>query len=516
MSVDSNTSQDYAELMFRNPIIPGFNPDPSICKVGDTFYLVTSTFEYFPGITIWESTDLVNWSYCDSVLKTLETLDLDRSPDSLGLYAPTIRHHDGRFFVVNTNKYLKFNFVVSSESIHGPWTKPAFIYKMGIDPSLYFTEDGKCFYTSNGEIDPYTKSRGIFGAFINPLTGEMLEEFRPIAESCGGHSTEAPHIYRRNGWYYLILAEGGTGSGHHVCALRSKDIHGPYEKCPHNPILSHAERKGHAIQCTGHADLLELDDGRWIAVFLGTRRNTAIPATTLGRETFLAPVTWTDDGWPIIGNNTQLELEMDDILPASQKLEKALTVDFRNDISEYPLLKLRVPKESCYIQDKEKRKLRLVGENDINTALGHPTMLALRQTSFTSTFTTELEIHSLEGTAGSVAWLRTDYHYRLALKMKDNLLTCRLIRHVHDFEAVTAEQTLDISAQDSVELTIKTTPESYSFFVNGTMIDSCSYAGLTTSCALGNCFTGTLLGIYAEHGNAVFLDGMKMERSESI
>ncbi|MBQ3830424.1 MAG: family 43 glycosylhydrolase, partial [Spirochaetales bacterium] len=122
--------------MFRNPIITGFNPDPSICFANGTYYIVTSTFEYFPGVSIWESKDLVNWSYCDSVLKTERHLNLDRSPDSLGLYAATLRHHNGRFYMVTTNKYLKFNFVVSAENIHGPWTEPAEIWKTGIDPSL--------------------------------------------------------------------------------------------------------------------------------------------------------------------------------------------------------------------------------------------------------------------------------------------------------------------------------------------------------------------------------------------
>ena len=499
--------------MYRNPIISGFNPDPSICYVDGHYYIVTSTFEYFPGVTIWESTDLVNWSYCDSVLKTPETLDLDKSPDSLGLYAATIRHHDGRFYVVTTNKYLKFNFVVSSESIHGPWTAPAFIWKTGIDPSLFFTEDGRCFYTSNGETDPYTKARGIFGAFIDPSSGKMLEEFRPIAESCGGHSTEAPHIYFRGGYYYLIIAEGGTGMGHHVCALRSRDIHGPYEKCPYNPILSHAERKGHEIQCIGHADLLELSDGRWIAVFLGTRRNTTVPATTLGREYFLAPVTWTEDGWPIIGNDGKIEIEMEDILPVRQKEQNTLFVDFGKNLSDFPLLKVRAPKNDCYILHNNAKKLILVGEEDINTPLGHPSLLTLRQNSFNCTFKATLDIITLEGTAGIAAWLRTDYHYRLGITKKGGKLSCALTRHVHDFEAKTAELELDANGASSVTLTMVIRPESYSFHVNGTPVDTCSYAGLTTSCVLGNCFTGTLLGIYAEHGKATFLNGITLEKN---
>jgi len=500
--------------MYRNPIIPGFNPDPSICYVDGHFYIVTSTFEYFPGVTIWESTDLVNWSYCDSVLKTQGTLDLDRSPDSLGLYAATIRHHDGRFYVVTTNKYLKFNFVVSSESIHGPWTDPSFICKTGIDPSLFFTDDGRCFYTSNGEIDPHTNARGIFGAFIDPLTGKMLEDFRPIAGSCGGHSTEAPHIYFRNGYYYLIIAEGGTGIGHHVCVLRSKDIHGPYEQNPDNPILSHVSRKGHPIQCTGHADLLELPDGRWIAVFLATRKNTNVPLTTLGRETFLAPVSWADDGWPVIGDNGYVELEMPDIVPSEQHDNTGIYVDFKKELSDFPVLKIRVPKENCYLQEKSAATITLIGDRRLETPLGHPTMMAVRQSDFNCIFTARLDLGSLSGTAGVCTWLQTNYHARMGISKTGGHVAASVYRHIHDLGATTREIQLEsCRADETIELRIVATREFYEFYAADTLVDRISYAGLTTGCTCGNCFTGTLFGIYSEEGDARFLDGLKVELS---
>lgn len=500
--------------MFRNPIITGFNPDPSICFANGTYYIVTSTFEYFPGVSIWESKDLVNWSYCDSVLKTERHLNLDRSPDSLGLYAATLRHHNGRFYMVTTNKYLKFNFVVSAENIHGPWTEPAEIWKTGIDPSLFFTEDGRCFYTSNGEIDPYTKSRGIFGAFINPDTGEMLEPFRPISAGCGGSSTEAPHIYFRKGWYYLILAEGGTGMGHHVCALRSRDIHGPYEQCPFNPVLSHASRKGHDIQCTGHADLIDIGDDRWIAVFLATRRNTSVPLTTLGRETFMAPVTWTQDGWPVIGDSGHVELEMTDIVPVLQRKKDSLFVDFKKDLSSYPVLRLRVPKDDCYIQDTEAGRMTLDGQDRLETALGHPTMLLVRQPEFSTVLSAKLDLKTLEGTAGVSAWLQTNYHARLEISRRNGKTIASVYRHIHDFGAFSAQKEI-IGCKDSIELRIVTTRENYEFYAADILIDRISYAGLTTGCTCGNCFTGTLLGIFSQEGKAVFLDGIRVEETET-
>ncbi len=495
--------------MYRNPVIPGFAPDPSICFHDGTYYLVTSTFEFFPGVTIWESRDLMNWSYCDSVLKTERHLDLDRSPDSLGLYAATIRHHGGRFYMVTTNKYLKFNFVVSSEDIHGPWTEPKLIWKTGIDPSLFFTDDGRCFYTSNGETDPYTKSRGIFGAFIDPDTGKMLEDFRVLAESCGGTSTEAPHIYYRQGWYYLIIAEGGTGVGHHVCVLRSKDIHGPYEQYKNNPILSHANRKGHDIQCTGHADLIDLGGDKWVAVFLATRKNTNVPLTTIGRETFMAPVTWTEDGWPIIGEKGLVELEMPDVVDARQRIIKRMDVDFRKELSSYPLLRLRVPKDDCYIQDRKEGTLTLKGEEELDTPLGHPTMLLLRQTSFNQTYKAVLETDSLEGKAGVVIWLQTNYHCNLSIGKENGRLRATVIQHIHDLKAERAS--VELGNEKTLALEVVATNESYEFKVNGKTVDCISYAGLTTGCTCGNCFTGTMFGVFAENGYATFRSGLKLE-----
>ena len=221
-------------------------------------------------------------------------------------------------------------------------------------------------------------------------------------------------------------------------------------------------------------------------------------------------MTWTDGGWPIIGNNGYVELEMEDILPATQKPISELFVDFGRNLENYPLLKLRVPKNDCFIQKNYARKLILVGEEDINTPLGHPTLLAVRQSSFDCIFKAELELSSLEGKAGITAWLRTDYHYRLEIRRNGNSIICSLFRHVHDFEAKTAELILDAKNTSSVRLTMDIKPESYSFLVNDTLVDSCSYAGLTTTCALGNCFTGTLLGIYAEHGKATFVEGMRL------
>ncbi len=487
--------------MYRNPILPGFCPDPSICYAEGTYYIVTSTFEFFPGVTIWESKDLASWKYCSSVLTRTDQLDLDRSKNSQGLYAATIRYNKGRFYMVTTNKYTHENFICHTDDIHGQWSETSFVYRTGIDPSLLFLEDGRCFYCSNETIDGV--NRGIIGAFIDPDTGVLQEEMRVLTKGCGGHSTEGPHIYYIDGYYYLLIAEGGTGSGHHVCMLRSKDIHGPYEENPSNPILSHVDRKGHPIQCTGHADLLQRPDGSWIAVFLAVRK-PKIRNYHLGRETFLAPVTW-KDGWPVIGNDGQVELEMD-IPGVEGSFVGDYSVDFRKDYRSYPYLKVRVPNDECYIQDTMLGTLTLVGKKPISAPLSHPTLLGFRQRGFYDTFTATLFRQSKRSTAGIAVYLNSDYHYKIAVKEDSEVCVISLVRHVHDFEAVT--ETMIIPSLYPLTLQIKATPEKYYFYVDGKLLGKAATAGVAPNMTMNGAFTGVLFAIYAEKGRALFSKGL--------
>ena len=221
--------------MIHNPIIRGFNPDPSIAFDGERYIIAVSTFEYYPGIALYTSEDLSDWRYETSVMTDANGFSLEGVKNSSGLYAATIRFHNGRYYMVTTNKNGLGNFVSHSESLSGPWSKPFPIYPEGIDPSLCFLKDGRCFYTQNGKW-------GIYGAFINPDNGSLEEPLRKISPGLSGYATEAPHIYEKDGLYYLIFAEGGTEYGHHEIAGRAEDIYGPY-KLMQKPILSHTERR---------------------------------------------------------------------------------------------------------------------------------------------------------------------------------------------------------------------------------------------------------------------------------
>jgi beta-xylosidase len=280
-----------------NPIIPGFYPDPSVCRAGDDYYLVTSSFEYFPGVPLFHSRDLVEWEQVGNVLDRTGQLDVapGRGGASAGIYAPTIRYHDGEYWMVTTNRetLMDGHLIVRASDPAGPWSDPVYTTgAIGIDPDLAWDEAGTCYLT-------WSFPGGISQAVIVPSTGKVLTEPKIIWPGTGLAHTEAPHLIRRGAWWYLLVAEGGTGPGHGVCVARSDSPSGPWEPHPANPILSHRST-GHPVQNTGHGDLVELPDGSWAMVHLGTRPRGSFPeAHVNGRETFLVGVDWVDD-WPVV------------------------------------------------------------------------------------------------------------------------------------------------------------------------------------------------------------------------
>ena len=275
---------------YHNPVIPGFHPDPSICRVGGDYYLVCSSFEYFPGVPVFHSRDLVNWRQIGNVLDRPSQLDLPAGAGSSGgIYAPTLRHHDGRFWMITTNVNGTGQLVVTSTDPAGPWSDPTPIDLPRIDPDLAWDDDGTCWCTTSG----------VQTARIDPETGTVLEGPLPVWSGTGMQHPEAPHLYRIGDWWYLMVAEGGTHLGHCVSIARARSPRGPYEAAPNNPILSHRS-SDRPVQATGHADLVQAADGSWWMVLLGIRPRGSFPGWhVLGRETFLAPVQWVD-GWPVV------------------------------------------------------------------------------------------------------------------------------------------------------------------------------------------------------------------------
>lgn len=315
----SNQTSSTQNKGFCNPILAGFYPDPSICRVGSDYYLVTSTFSYFPGIPIFQSKNLTDWKLIGHVMDRPEQLNLDGLGVSRGIFAPSIRYNNGVYYVTCTLVDRGGNFVVTAQSPAGPWSNPVWLPEIkGIDPSLFFDEDGKAYLLHNSippENKPlYDGHRTIRMHAFDTRSLQVIGEERILVN--GGVDItrkpvwiEGPHMFKKDGYYFLIAAEGGTGDQHSEVVFRSKSVDGPYIPFDRNPILTQRNldpKRVFPITSTGHADFVQTENGSWWAVFLGCRpyRPYDQGYYNTGRETFLAPVKWRD-GWPIINPDFQ-------------------------------------------------------------------------------------------------------------------------------------------------------------------------------------------------------------------
>ena len=308
---------------YANPVIPGCHPDPSVCRVGDDYYLACSSFEYFPGVPIFHSRDLVNWTQIGNVLTRPSQLRMSAgTPSSGGVYAPTLRHHRGRFWLATTTIPHGGNLLVTADDPAGPWSDPIHLSGVpSIDPDLAWDDEGNCWCTVAG-IDQVR---------IDPDTGRALSRPRRVWSGTPGvQFPEAPHLYRIGRLWYLLIAEGGTERGHGVSVARGPTPQGPFEPCPNNPILSHRSTD-HPVQNTGHGDLVQASDGSWWLIFLGVRPRGGTPGWhVLGREIFLAPVSWVD-GWPVVG-------PVDLVAPAPDLPSPPTATPFTRDDFDAPTL----------------------------------------------------------------------------------------------------------------------------------------------------------------------------------
>jgi xylan 1,4-beta-xylosidase len=356
---------------FRNPVIPGFHPDPSVCRVGDAYFLATSSFTYFPGVPIFRSTDLVHWTQLGNALDRPSQLDLSATAASAsqGVFAPTIRHHGGRFWMITTVSSAKglATFFVTAADAAGPWSDPIRVDVPGIDPDLAWDDEGRCWVH-------FSVGRRILRCRIDDATGQVLEPPAKTWSGTGLQYPEAPHLFRRGGAWYLLIAEGGTERGHAVSIARGPSPVGPWEGCPANPILSHRST-ARPIQNTGHADLVEAVDGSWWMVLLGIRPRGMTPGFhVLGRETFLVPVEW-EGGWPVAG---RLELEMPASPPGDRAFEPPPERDDFDAASLAPLwISVRRPLGDAASLAERPGWLTLHGGDDLDAAA--PVFVARRQ-----------------------------------------------------------------------------------------------------------------------------------------
>lgn len=485
-------------MIFHNPIIKGFHPDPSVCFDGQDFYLVTSTFEFFPGVPVFKSQNLVNWELIGHALSDATQCDLHAAACSGGIYAPTIRYHEGVYYMVTTNVSNGGHLIVHTKDPSATWSQPVFVDQDGIDPSLLF-DDGKVYFVSTLM---YEGRQAIGMCEIDPFTGEKYTETKIISYGNGGKYPEAPHLYKLNGMYYLMLAEGGTEYGHMVTMSRSTSPYGPFEPCPHNPILSHRNEQSGDIQCTGHADIVEDANGNWWMVCLGVRP-LGIMLHNLGRETFLAPLQWID-GWPHVGNNGRIALTMDAPLPSSST---ATSTDFFDDF-ESSLLKpqwtfIRNPDLTRYLSLQ--RGICLKG-NNVGLDDPNPTFIGIRQTEFCTHTCVKMDTPDINVTAGLTAYYNAFYYYALRITNEDGCLFAELEKHLHDEKIIKNRIRLD--ATDHLTLHLYSDREYYRFAVETDagviQVGQGSTAGLSTEGTMMMTFTGVFIGLYAEKGHAVF------------
>ncbi|WP_372661824.1 glycoside hydrolase family 43 protein [Cohnella sp.] len=484
---------------YRNPVIPGLHPDPSVCRAGEDYYLVTSSFEYFPGVPLFHSKDLVNWRQIGHCLSRPGQLDLGEVPSSCGIYAPTIRFHNGTFYMATTNVTKGGNFIVHTDDPLGEWSDPIWVDHPGIDPDLFFDEDGTVYFTSSS-------NNGTAQSRIDLKTGKRLSELTFLWNGTGGQYPEAPHLYRIGEWYYLLIAEGGTEYGHMATIARSKRPDGPFESCPHNPILTHRSRHN-SIQSTGHADFVQAPDGSWWTVFLGVRPASYPNKHHLGRETFLAPVTWTEDGWPVVGENGTVS----ETMPAgSLALQPVATPPVRDSFDGPALAPqwnfLRSPDPDNWSLAERASCLTLHGSPETLNDAGSPAFVGRRQQHFdcrASAFLTFAPQRDGEE-AGITVFMNQKFHYEIAVTRiaGERKIICR--RRIGSMWKVENEAPW---SADSVVLTVKADKEQYAFGFSGGDGDGepfwfgrgeCSQ--LSTEVAGG--FTGVFIAMYAT-GNGI-------------
>lgn len=411
----------------RNPVLRGFNPDPSICRVGDDYYLATSTFEWLPGVALYHSRDLRSWRSIGHALTEPRHANLLGVDNSSGLWAPSLSFAEGRFWLIYTVvrtrvgpfKDLK-NFLVTAPSIEGPWSDPAFLNASGFDPSLFHDDDGRKWLV-NMRWD-FRKGKPRFGGIelqeYSPAEGRLLGEPRTILRK--DRLIEGPNLYKRDGTYYLMLAEGGTGWNHGIAMARSRSVEGPYELDPQDSVMTTRHDLVHPLQKAGHGELMEDKDGQWWLAHLASRPLAPERRCVLGRETCLQRVVWTDDGWLRLASGGILP-ELEVALPESGRIEDSAVVSLRerDDFDGEALGEdwqcLRCFPDEEWLDLKSRPGwLRLRGRESLHS-LFEQSLVAQRVVSSSMRAETCLEFspRSYSQSAGLVFWYDTRQHYYL-------------------------------------------------------------------------------------------------------
>jgi len=512
---------------FSNPILSGFYPDPSICRVENDFYLVNSTFAFFPGIPIFHSRDLCNWNQIGSAIDRPGQLCFDGHRISEGLFAPTIRYHRGTFYILCTLIRTGGNFIITAQDPAGPWSDPVWLSGAdGIDPSIFFDnedgDNGKVWYTGTHPAPEGEAYPGNYEIYIQeldlsalagggpPLIGEKFGIWRGALRDAIW--PEGPHIYKISGWYYLLYAEGGTSRDHAVCVARAQNIRGPWEGKKSNPVLTHRYLgKNAEIVNAGHADMFDDPLGNWWMVLLASRPFHGV--CPLGRETFMVPVRWEDD-WPYVGSKTGLiekEFPLPDLTDAKTDVVKSTHESSRDHFdSKMPFhwLTLRMPaheQDAAVSLKARPGALRLFTKAATTRGKDHPAFAGRRLRHQNWTFSAALEFTPRAGgeSAGIILLQSEDWQYRFELFLADSGRSAlRLVRAAgKEDEIIASTECPEIAVETQLVLAAHCDEMELSFLYgkDQSSLKHCAgpVDGRILSTEYSGGFVGTLAGVFA-------------------
>ena len=514
----------FGQEVFKNPILAGGYPDPSICKVGDTFYLVNSSFEYFPGLPIHKSTDLINWELIGHGLhresQASSTVNLVDVQSNGGIHAPTIRYNKGVYYIISTNVYYDaeinktdmVNFIITANNPAGPWSDPIHIEGApGIDPDLFFDDNGKVWYVGN-QAPENPRFDGEGEIWLQELD---LNEYSLIGErhllwrgACGGVWAEGPHMYKKDGKYYLIIAEGGTSFNHAVMVAMSEKIEGPYISNPRNPILTSRHLSyDNWVNSTGHGDIVELDDGRYYMVILGIR-NEINRGSNMGRETFIAPLSWerepfewkeNKDLWPVVSPiSGKVEKENEVIFTNSTQIN---SYNFRDDFNSKTLgLKWnfrRLPLENIYSLDKREGFLRIFSNQNIIKERHRAALMGFKQNQTNFEYFTSMNFNpeNNKSEAGISIFQKDDNYLNFTVVKKDGNFFIKVSAYNNN-KLILKDEQLIPDYKGKIKLKISSEDGEYKLFYSTRGFRYRLFDKLKNDILLSKGYTGAHIGLY--------------------
>lgn len=510
---------------FSNPILPGGYPDPSICRVGDNFIMVNSSFEYFPALPIHKSKDLVNWELVGHGLNRLEQvsgqINLIDVQSNGGIHAPTIRFHNGKYHIITTTVYYDekkqqataTNFIITSSNPEGPWSNPIVIKGApGIDPDIFFDDNGRVWYTGNHQpSDPtFDGETEIWMQELDPNSFQLKgQRFFLWRGACEGVWAEGPHIYKKDGNYYLLIAEGGTSYNHAIMVAISDNITGPYIPNDRNPIFSSRHLSyDNWVHSTGHGDLIELENGRWYVVMLGIRGELK-RKSNMGRETFIAPVSWEREPyswkeekilWPVIAPKSGKILKNNPLIFNETLVTKETVFvdEFNKNNMGLQWVFRRVPMENMFDLEENPGFLRIyLTPNKLQERV-RANFTGIKQTESEFSFETKMTFSpSSDNDEAGIAIVQKDNNFLsfTIKKLGDNISL--ELKHKNEIETNIASKKIDFNTKIPIKLKVESFNNIYNFYYATENQKFQFFAETPADHVLSNGYTGAHIGLYA-------------------